>query len=894
MRRFAQTLIRLVLAGLISSATAAPAHQLSDCSAAPIRNLQASAINKAAAAVWLDDRRLLWPGAPKAHRYQLLSSAEAKLVISTGQKPKGATSTRDLRRLAAGTLVDDRFRYWLHKDAKRNVQLALADRLAIDPRAQTLVVALDAKQRVIGSTHLQVAGYFDQVFAQAAASQYGAMVKGDAAQLAVWAPSAMQLSLCFEQDQQMQLLAMQRDAATGRWQSAEIAKAIGARYRYLVDVYHRGIGMVRHLVSDPYATGLDANGVHSVVVDLQSAGSLPEGWQSAPHGQALQSNTDMRIYELHVRDFSIGDLSVPAAHRGKYQAFSASDSNGMQHLRQLADAGLTDVHLLPVFDFASVPEHDCLVPNNQPGSNTAMRDWLAKHRDQDCFNWGYDPQHFGAPEGSYASDADDPTTRIREFRAMVQSLHSMGLRVGMDVVYNHTAYAGLHEKSVLDRLVPDYYHRLNTNGEIERSTCCENTATEHRMMEKLMIDTALRWVVDYRIDSFRFDLMGHQPKAAMQRLQTAVNQAAGKTIQLIGEGWNFGEVQNNARFVQASQNELQHTGLATFSDRMRDAARGGGCCDSGQDLISRQGWLTGLHYAKNAAKKGSAAELEKARDLVRIGMAGTLANYQLSGKALSTYDYAGGPAGYAAEPSEVVNYVENHDNPTLFDVAALKLPADTNAEQRARVQQLGVALVMLSQGLAYVHAGMEGLRSKSLDRNSYNSGDAFNALDWTFTNNHFADQLPLSERPSVDDPINKPILGNAKIKPNAEQIQWMRRAFIDWLKIRESTTMLRLPDAASIQRRLVFHATPATAIAATIDGEGLSGANFQSLLYVINVDTKPLRWRLAALKGHTWQLHPVLADHNAADQRVKQVRFDAQSADLEVPARTAVVLVRSY
>ncbi len=162
------------------------------------------------------------------------------------------------------------------------------------------------------------------------------------------------------------------------------------------------------------------------------------------------------------------------------------------------------------------------------------------------------------------------------------NLHRAGLRVGMDVVYNHTFASGQKEKSVLDRVVPGYYHRLDAAGAVTQSTCCDNTATENAMMAKLMVDSAVLWAKHYRMDSFRFDLMGHQPRAAMERLQSAVNMATGRDVQLIGEGWNFGEVENGARFVQASQLSLNGSGIGTFSDRARDAARGGSAGDAGE------------------------------------------------------------------------------------------------------------------------------------------------------------------------------------------------------------------------------------------------------------------------------------------------------------------------
>ena len=359
---------------------------------------------------------------------------------------------------------------------------------------------------------------------------------------------------------------------------------------------------MRNLVTDPYSVALTTDSRLSVVADLASPALKPRGWDAAARPNRLTrvgAATDQLIYELHVRDFSIGDATVRPAWRGKYLAFTEGASNGMKHLKALSKAGMTDVHLLPVFDLASVPERGCKTPTvpNAPADAEAQQAAVMAVAADDCFNWGYDPWHFNAPEGSFATD---PSSAVVEFRQMVMALHGAGLRVGMDMVYNHMTAAGQHPKSVLDRLVPGYYHRLSAKGEVERSTCCDNTATEHRMMAKLMIDSAALWVREYKIDSMRFDLMGHQPREAMERLQKRVDAEAGRPVQLLGEGWNFGEVANGARFVQASQLSLNGSGIGSFSDRGRDAARGGSAGESGDDSVRRQGWLNGLVYAPNA------------------------------------------------------------------------------------------------------------------------------------------------------------------------------------------------------------------------------------------------------------------------------------------------------
>ena len=481
---------------------------------------------------------------------------------------------------------------------------------------------------------------------------------------------------------------------------------------------------------------------------------------------------------------------------------------------------------------------------------------------------------------------------------MVMALHRAGLRVGMDVVYNHTTTSGQAQSSVLDRIVPGYYQRLDGSGVVERSTCCANTATEHLMMGKLMSDSIELWATQYKIDSFRFDLMGHQPRAVMEALGRRVDAATGRRVNLIGEGWNFGEVADGSRFVQASQLSLNSSGIATFSDRARDALRGGGPSDSGKALVERKGWLNGLGNDRDAP--GAAAALAQAAELVRVGLAGSLRDYalvDLHGKPvlLSDIDYHGQPAGYASQPDEVVNYVENHDNQTLFDNNVYKLPVQTSTAERARVQVLALAVNAFSQGVAYFHAGVDTLRSKSMDRNSFDSGDWFNRLDWTYRDNYFATGLPPARENEANFPFIAPLLREAGIKPAPADIAWTRDAFRDLLRIRASSTLFRLRSAADIKQRLSFP-QPANShdpllIAGHLQGHGYPGANFREILYLLNAGTQERSLELPSELGKHYVLHPVQRDANAADSRAKQALYDMANGRFTVPARTAVVYV---
>ncbi len=865
-----------------------------------------------ARAYWLDRSLIQWPGAKTdgAARFRLYHSASAGLRAAVGRPVSGADGHLPLKqaKVEMTATLAERFKF-IGEGPRLLLDAADAAALPVLLRGQLLLVREDDAGSVLDATALQTPGALDDLYAAAETATLGmhrhgqpAISEDFATRFALWAPTARAVAVCLYADS-TQALPARADDTTGVWTLDMPGVMHGQRYAFLVDLFVPGVGIVRNRVTDPYSVGLTADSKRSVVLDLDHPTTQPAGWVGASRPSPLNAPTDMTIYELHVRDFSIGDRTVRPAWRGKYLAFTESDAAGMRHLRALGQAGITDVHLLPVFDIATVPERGCVtpaIPAAAPDSE-AQQAAASAVAAKDCFNWGYDPYHFNAPEGSYATDPDDGAGRVREFRAMVQALHAAGLRVGMDVVYNHTTTSGQASSSVLDRIVPGYYQRLDANGKVERSTCCDNTATEHRMMAKLMIESAALWAQHYRIDSFRFDLMGHQPRDAMLRLQRAVDAAAGRRIDLIGEGWNFGEIANGARFVQASQLSLNDTGIATFTDRARDALRGGGCCDSGEALMA-QGLLSGLHYAPNAlnAGKDQRDALLRAADMARIGLAGTLRDVHMTTfagehKRLADIDYAGQPAGYAAQPGEVVNYVENHDNPTLFDILALKLPRDTPREDRARVQLLGAAFVGFSQGIAYYHAGMEVLRSKSLDRNSYDSGDWFNRLDWTYTDNGFGAGLPPARDNGKDWPLLRPVLADASIKPTPADIAWMRDAFNDLLKIRSSSTLFRMRTAKDVETRLSFrNAGPQQnplVIAAHLDGAGYTGAGFREILYFINVSPEAQSLTLPEEQGKVYVLHPVQRAAQATDARPRDAHYDPARGRFTVPPRTAVVYV---
>jgi pullulanase len=904
----------LPLAALAGVPSFAAPPDLQHCNIAGFETiLQPAAMQVEASAYWLNRSTIKWPNArknSKVGRFQLVYSDSAAVFAKVGEPLKGALGAINLSVSSAPLppALATRFKYVVD-GVVLLVAPADAAKLAKLHSEQMLVVETDAQNNVVAVAALQLAGALDDRYSNAAKiDDFGVSAGADNTAFKLWAPTATSVQVCTYPTgaaPASNIAALTRDASTGAW-SGTIAKNLnGNYYKYLVEVYVPNVGIVRNAVTDPYSISLTTNSTRSYIADLSAADLKPPLWDKTPAPSTVKTATDMSVYELHVRDFSIGDLTVSAANRGKYRAFTETQSNGMKHLKALADAGLTDIHLLPIFDIATIPEAGCVTPAITGTVDGLIQQEIAtKNAASDCFNWGYDPYHYTAPEGSYASSAADGVTRIIETREMVQALHRAGLRVGMDVVYNHTSASGQALTSVLDRIVPGYYQRYNNVGKVEESTCCANTATENLMMGKLMIDSVITWATQYKMDSFRFDLMGHQPRAVMVQLQQQVNKAAGRTIQLLGEGWNFGEVENGKRFVQASQLSLNGTGIGSFSDRGRDAVRGGSYDDSGDNIIKRQGYINGLNYDRNALNTSISdpAALLRAADFMRVMLAGSVRDYRFitadgTVKKLENIDYNKQPAGFAREPSEAVNYVENHDNQTLFDLNVYRLPLSTSREDRARVQMLGAALVAFSQGVAYYHAGLDVLRSKSFDGNSYDSGDWFNRLDFTYTDNGFAAGLPPKRDNEKLYPYMQPLLANPAIKPTSVEINLSKDMFRDLLKIRASSKLFRLDSTAEIVKRLTFHNVGEkqipTVIAGHLNGTGLAGANFKEVLYFINVDVVEQTLAIDSLKGKPWQLHPVQARAEAADKRVAaQARAHSATGKFVVPARSAVVFVR--
>jgi len=781
-------------------------------------------------------------------------------------------------------------------------------------KGQVAVSAAAGDATLIDATSIQIPGVLDALFFYA--GPLGADVSGGTTTVRLWAPTARSAALLLFDDSDpataAAVIPMTADPASGVWSVEGGTNWSGKYYLFEVVVWAPTTAQIEaNQVTDPWSLSLAANSSRSQVVDLGDLALQPPGWGSLVK-PPLEAPEDVVVYELHVRDFSWYDPLVSKDNRGTFRAFTKSGSHGMQHLSALAEAGLSHIHLLPAFDVATISEFrpdqatvdDALLAAYPPDSDRQQAA-VAAVADDDGFNWGYEPWHFTVPEGSYATDPEGPQ-RILEFREMVQALNQSGLRVVMDVAYNHTHSSGQNSTSVLDKLVPGYYHRLDVDGAIETSTCCPNTAAEHEMMEKLMIDSIITWARDYKVDGFRFDLMGHHPKSTMLNIRAALDALTrkidgvnGSEIYLYGEAWNFGEVANDARFEQARQAHMAGTGIGSFNDRIRDGVRGGGASSG----LQEQGFATGLFYDPNAIHQGSPEDqrnqLMLEADWIRVSLAGGLAKYPLidrfgnsvSGKQV---DYKGQQAGYTADPQENINYAAAHDNETLFDAVQLKVPLGTSNSDRVRVQNMTNDLVALGQGVPFFHAGQDMLRSKSMDRDSFNSGDWFNRLNFTFAWNNWGAGLPVASKNRDSWPIMAPLLANPALRVAPEEIEATAEHFREVLKIRKSSRLFRLPNESEVIARIGFLNTgpsqiPGMIVMTLADPDGSVDRLREMIVVLFNATDDPQLFAAPSFAGFDFNLHEV--QQASSDPVVRTSSWDAGTATFSMPARTTSVFV---
>jgi pullulanase len=486
--------------------------------------------------------------------------------------------------------------------------------------------------------------------------------------LRVWAPTATAVNVVTYKESNSpyssgKLIPMKYDVK-GTWVATLKGDQDGTVFNYRVQVN----GFNNEAV-DPYVRATTVNGLRGVIVDLSSTN--PKGWgMTKPRFSGKP--TDAIIYELHVRDLSMDASSgFPAAQKGKYIAFTNTNTshNGQKTgVAAIKDLGVTHVELLPIFDFATVDE-------NNP-----------------TFNWGYDPQNYNVPEGSYSADPTNPKLRITELKSAILSLHKQGLRINMDAVYNHVSNASSFSQNLI---VPNYFFRRDDNGNLTSGSGCGNdVASERPMVRKFIVDSVKYWANEYNMDGFRFDLMGLMDIKTINEITTALNKID-PTILVIGEGWNMGTLPANQRANQLNIQKLNR--VSHFNDQIRDGVKGS-VFDSADT-----GFATGKPGSRNDVMAGIVGNVDYSTSI--------------STKWVTSY------------PGQSVNYVESHDNMTLVDKIKASVK-DAKPSDIAQLSQFSTSIAFLSQGLPFMQAGQEFLRSKNGDTNSYKSSDAINSLKW--------------------------------------------------------------------------------------------------------------------------------------------------------------------
>lgn len=511
----------------------------------------------------------------------------------------------------------------------------------------------------------------------------------------VWAPAAdsVQLSLYESADAQeayrTEIMHLKKD---GSWETKVKGNLNGSFYTFRI--YQDGKWM--NETPGIFAKAVGVNGHRAAIIDM--AATNPEGWE-ADERPAFGEIKDAIIYEMHWRDFS-QHISSGITNRGKFIAMTENGtlspdslSTGIDHLKEL---GITHVHILPSYDFGSIDE---------TGTSSEARVLESGAAVGGQYNWGYDPVNYNVPEGSYSTDPFIPEVRIREFKQMVQAMHAAGIRVILDVVYNHTYNV---DGSAFTLTAPGYFYRTTENGELGNASGCGNeTASNRPMMRKFMLESVLYWMKEYHIDGFRFDLMGVHDLETMREIREAT-AAIDPTIIVYGEGWAAGAPQYPAEELAMKVNIPQLPGIAAFSDDMRDGLRGPFSDD-------HQGaFLAGLPGLEESIKFGLVGSIEHPDvDMTKV-------NYS--------------KAPFAAQPSQTIAYVSCHDDMCLVD--RLKASATTDMAELTRLDLLAQTAVLTSQGIPFIFTGEEVMRDKKGVHNSFCSPDSINAIDWTLKQKH--------------------------------------------------------------------------------------------------------------------------------------------------------------
>ena len=494
----------------------------------------------------------------------------------------------------------------------------------------------------------------------------------------IWAPTAESAELILYDrgvdGKEIKRLVMSK-TNNGTWTSSIDGDQQGKFYAFRVKIN----GDWKKEIPDPYAKAVGVNGKRGAIIELKKTDPL--NW-NIDKGPGLKNPTDAIIYELHVRDASIS-VTSGIRDKGKFIGLieestinSSGLSSGLDHIKEM---GITHLHLLPSFDFYSIDESKPGIPQ---------------------YNWGYDPLNYNVPEGSYSTDANNPETRIREFKKLIQTLHRNGLGVVMDVVYNHTR---LSQDSYFNELVPGYYYRQGPDGKFSNATACGNeTASERYMMRKFILESVIYWAKEYHIDGFRFDLMGIHDIETMNLISKELHKI-NPNILIYGEGWTAGTSPLPDSLLALKRSAYKLDKIAVFSDDIRDGIKGS---------------------VFDHHDKGFVSGKKDMEESIKFGIVAATKHPQID---YTKVNYSKAP--YAAAPWNTINYASCHDNHTLWDKLTISA-SDASEKSRVEMQKLALTIVLTSQGIPFLHAGTEFLRSKNGVENSFESPDSINAINW--------------------------------------------------------------------------------------------------------------------------------------------------------------------
>lgn len=556
-----------------------------------------------------------------------------------------------------------------------------------------------------------------------------------------------------------------KEQDNGIWAVTVRGDQKGKFYAFRVQVAKKWLNEV----PDPYAKIVGVNGRRAMVADLRS--SDPAGWEN-DQSPVFKNETDAIIYEIHIRDASISSNSG-IQHKGKFLGLTETGtkninglSTGIDHIKEL---GITHVHLLPCFDYNSIDET----------------------KSGPAYNWGYDPLNYDAPEGSYATDPYNGLVRIKEFKQLIKTFHENGLRVVMDVVYNHTA---LTENSNFNQLVPGYYYRQNKEGGFSNATACGNeTASERPMFRKFMLESMKYWVKEYHVDGFRVDLMGVHDIETMNLISKELHELK-PDILIYGEGWTAGAspLADSVRAIKANAWKLDK--IAVFSDDIRDGIKG--------SVFEHK-------------EKGFASGRTEMEESIKFGITAACRHPQVN---YAKVNYS--KSSYAAQPSQVISYCSCHDNHTLWDKLVISTPY-IDEQVRTDMHKLALSIVLTSQGISFLHAGTEFMRSKKGVENSFESPDSINAIDWDLKSK------------------NKDVFDYIK----------------ELIKLRKEHPAFRMTRQEDIASGIIFRSNlPEGLLSFTIDGT-LSGDSWKKIQVFFNGSGKqqpiiiPKNWNAAVLNN---------------------------------------------